>query len=170
MRQKRAAGFTLIEAMATMVVLAIGIAGIAVASSQIGSFTRRNLTQAQAMMIAEWELERLTNIGCDGVNPNDRCANLKSLHLNDPAQVQYSVFWTAAGTASTASTPGAREYRVAIDVDPPFEGAETSAPSLLAPLPNTGQSGDHVNIRVTVMWEEEGHRWQAVALQTRVAP
>ena len=72
-------GVTLVESLATMAILVGGIAAIGMTVVGTAKINRRNLTQAQALVVAERELERITQLGCDGVIPLDPCANLKAL-------------------------------------------------------------------------------------------
>jgi type II secretory pathway pseudopilin PulG len=160
-------GVTLIESLATMTILIGGIAAIGMTVAATSNLNRRNLRQSQALVLAERELERITQLGCDNVVPLDPCANLKALD----GVVLPPVFWAANGkveAVTTAAAPRAR-YDVQLDVDPPFEAAETGAPRLLRPLANS-EAGSIVNVRVTVSWDDQSRAKQAVALQTRVAP
>ena len=152
-------GITLVESMATMAILAFGLAAVGMTVSGTAKLNRRNLMQAQALVVAERELERVTELGCDGLVELDPCANLKALN----GAVLAPVFWSANGRveAAAGTSPSRTRFDVALDVDPPFEGAETGAPRL---------SGNVVNVRVIVSWDERDRPKQAVALQTRVAP
>jgi Tfp pilus assembly protein PilV len=161
-------GITLLEVMATAVVLLVGL----VAASQVVLSTvannRRVLAQAQAQTIAERTLERLVGVGCNAVPPNP-CATLMAMD-DDPDEV---VYWSANGepgdTATATDGSPRRAYTVNIDVDPPFEGAERGQPAVDRQLAN-GMAGQQVNVRVTVLWDEQGRPRQALALQTRISP
>ncbi len=158
-------GVTLVESLATMAILVGGIAAIGMTVVGTAKINRRNLTQAQALVVAERELERITQLGCDGVIPLDPCANLKALD----GAAQPSAFWSADGQVATANSPGRRQFDISLDVDPPFEAAETGAPKLTRALANS-EAGSVVNVRVIVSWSEADRPRQAIALQTRVAP
>jgi type II secretory pathway pseudopilin PulG len=161
-------GLSLVEVLATAVVLLVGL----VAASQVVVSTvtnnRRVLAQAQAQAIAERTLERLVGIGCNGV-PTNPCGVL--IGMDDDADEV--VYWSANGEPTDQATASdgslRRAYTVNIDVDPPFEGAERGQPAVDRPLAN-GQAGQLVNVRVTVLWDEPGRPRQALALQSRVSP
>lgn len=172
MRSRR--GATLIEVIAAMGVMAMGIAAVSSLVLSATAQNRRTLAMAQAEAVAQRELERVLALGCtNGTSDTIFCDNVRALD-----RTGYDVSWgvsTLPGTATTAST---RTYHVDIDVDGPgncngdpcFEGNETGAP-LLARALVPGQPAPHVlNVRVTVSWTERDRPRQAVALQTRVAP
>ncbi len=160
-------GITLIETMATMAILIGGIGAVGMTVAGTSTLNRRNLRQSQALLLAERELARLTQAGCDGVAPLDPCANLKALD----GAVLPPVFWAANGKlADTAGSGSPRaRFDVAVDVDPPFEAAEVGVPSLVRPLAGS-EAGNLVNVKVTVSWNEPDRVPQTMVLQTRVAP
>jgi prepilin-type N-terminal cleavage/methylation domain-containing protein len=168
---RSARGMTLIETMATMVVLSFGLLGVTFVVLQGSRTSRRSYTQQQAYSIAEMELERLIRLGCtrDGF----LCSNLVGFDGNTS-----TVYWGAEGAYSTSPDGGAgttsREFQVAIDIDPPFEGAETgSPPTARIGVVNLIQT-TIVNIRVSVSWREDTQAdtapMRVVSVQTRVSP
>ncbi|MCP3102473.1 hypothetical protein LZ198_26725 [Myxococcus sp. K15C18031901] len=167
--RRAARGITLLEVLATAVVLLLGL----VAASQVVVATvaqnRRVLSQAQAQVIAERTLERLVGLGC-AAGPPSPCGPLMALDAA-PDEV---VYWSASGEPSATATADdgspRRAYTVNVDVDPPFEGSERGQPALDRALDSAGQPGQMVNVRVTVMWDEPGRPRQALALQTRISP
>ncbi len=163
-------GFTLIEAMMMMAVLALGLGAAASVVTTSAQLSRRNLAQTQGYMVAERELERLTFLGCDGANPNSPCANLLALD-NSTRMVWWGANGDAYETAPGPSDPPRRQYRIRVDVDAPgqFEGAELGEPDLTRSLAGAG-AGNQVNVRVQVSWTENEKPTQIVALQTRIAP
>lgn len=180
MKLARTRGLTLLEAMAVMMVLALGILGVTYLVTQSVRQNRRTLTAAQAQMIAEWRLEQLIAEGCSRVviYPGNPCHNIKRLD-NTVA----SVWWSSNGRILTAApAPGpadalARQYDVAVDVDGAganpvtgaalFEGTEQGSPRLDI---YSGTPMNLLNVRVTVSWDEPGYPRQAVVLQTRISP
>jgi type II secretory pathway pseudopilin PulG len=168
--RRRAGGFTLIEATMMAAILAIGLAGAAQVVTTAATFSRRNLAQTQAYLVAERELERLISMGCDGLNPTVPCANLIAMD-HSTRSVWWGVNGDAYEAAPAAGDPLRREYRILLDVDAPgaFEGAEKGEPDLTRSLAGAG-AGNQVNARVQVSWTEQGRPRQVVALQTRIAP
>ncbi|MGA9525548.1 MAG: pilus assembly protein [Myxococcaceae bacterium] len=160
-------GVTVIEVMATGVVLILGLLGAAMLVHSTSKQNRRTLTQTQAQLIAERELERISALGCQFDPP---CANIQALAAAAP----YSVWQRANGGILTAipgaGDPPAREYSVAVDVDPPFEDGELGEPAVNRVLAN-GLTGNQINVRVAVTWKEPGDDQSRVyVLQTRMAP
>ncbi len=172
MRTHRSArGMTLIETMATMVVLSFGLLGVTFVVLQGSRTNRRTYAQQQAYAIAEMELERIIRMGCTRAGPE--CSNLSP--LDDTTS---DVYWGAEGAYSTVPDAGAgtspRRYRVAIDIDPPFEGAETGSPPTARVGTINGIQTTIVNVRVTVSWQEDGlgpnPPTRVASVQTRVSP
>ncbi len=167
-QSSHARGVTLLEVMATMVVLLVGIAATMVLVTQINRSNRRTLTAAQAQHIAERELEDIIAMGCTLEPP---CGNLVDNR-------RYDVWQTAAGELRQ-SDPGAgvvaRKYEVAVDVDSAvipntIESGSVGAPDVTRVLA-AGQQGNVANVRVSVSWQEpERTGRQVVVLQTRMAP
>lgn len=149
-------------------VLALGLASAMQVATASAAFSRRNLAQTQATLIAERELERLIAMGCDDLSELEPCKNIKDLD-----RTTRSVWWSAGGEAYEdppgAADPPRREYQISVDVDPPYEGDEHGEPDLTQPLVGAGL-GRQVNVRVQVSWIEPGRPRQVVALQTRIAP
>lgn len=149
-------------------VLALGLASAMHVATASAAFSRRNLAQTQATLIAERELERLIAMGCDDLIYDQPCNNLQAFD-----NTTRSVWWSADGEAYVdppgATDPPRREYQVSVDVDPPYEGDELGEPNLRRPLAGAG-AGRQVNVRVQVSWTEPGRPRQVVALQTRMAP
>lgn len=172
MRSRR--GTTLIEVMAAMGVMAVGIAAIGSLVLAATSQNRRTLAMAQAEAVAQRELERVLALGCTNGNSDTAfCDNVRALD-----RTGYDVAWGASALPGVAPDPATRTYHVDLDVDGPgdcnggpcFEGSETGAP-LLARALVPGQGPPRVlNVRVTVSWLERDRPRQAVALQTRVSP
>lgn len=164
MRLQPSRGTTMIEAIATMVVLLIGLLAISQIVLSASKQNRANLSAAQAQMVAERELERLTAQGCSATPP---CGNILLEENN-----VYSVFASASGEITNAAIPGAtqREFHVAVDVDAPgrFEGAEVGEPQINRVLA-AGSAGNIFNVRVTVSWVSD-QVTRVVAMQTRMAP
>ncbi|MCP3103090.1 hypothetical protein LZ198_29845 [Myxococcus sp. K15C18031901] len=165
-----ARGLSLLEALATAAVLALGIVGVMSTLHAASKQNRRNNIQNQATLIAEQELERIVGLRCDGVSTTSPCANIQA--LDGRAR---KVYWSANGEPSDAPPlPGAPPsllYTVAVDVDPPFEATETGSPSLTrtATPPASLPLNAVVNVRVTVSWAEPRSSRRAVALQTRMS-
>ncbi len=164
--RRRQRGVTLIEVMATAVVLTLGLLGAAMLVNYTSKQNRRTLTQTQAQIIAERELERISALGCQLDPP---CQNVKLLD-----QSRYQVWQRVNGglliSAPDAGEDPAREYDVFVDVDPEFEDGETGEPAVSRVLAD-GQIGNQVNVRVAVSWVEPGEaQSRVVVLQTRMAP
>lgn len=161
-------GFTLVEALVMGAVLALGLASAMQVATASAAFSRRNLAQTQATLIAERELERLIAMGCDELIDDEPCQNIKDLD-----RTTRSVWWSADGETSEeppgATDPPRREYQISVDVDPPYEGEEHGEPDMTLPLLGA-RLGRQVNVRVQVSWVEPGRPRQVVALQTRIAP
>ncbi|MBU8896357.1 pilus assembly protein [Corallococcus sp. M34] len=165
-------GATLLEVMATMAVLLLGIAAAMTVVAATSRSNRRTLTAIQAQLIAEQYLENITAQGCNPVPP--ACSNLAAWDRRRDL-----VYQTAGGQlTTTAPGPGvtARQYEVSVDVDGPtltgsIENGSQGEPSISRPLVGTN-TGNLVNVRVSVSWEELGSRngRQVVVVQTRMAP
>ncbi|MFP2928951.1 pilus assembly protein [Pyxidicoccus sp. 3LG] len=166
-------GVTLLEVMATMVVMLLGIAAAMLVVNRTSYSNRRTLTATQAQLIAEQELENIASLGCT-VNPP--CANVLNMDGDS-----YPVWQTTAGELRRAPPPAgvdAREYEVAIDVDSALlpaslEGGLVGWPpvnrDLVPAMPGVGSN--IANVRVAVSWVEENSTdRQVVVLQTRMAP
>lgn len=170
----RPRGTTLIEVLAAMGVMAMGIAAIGSLVLVGTGQNRRTLAMAQAEAIAQQELERILAQGCSNGNSDTAfCDNVRALD-----RTGYDLSWSVATQPTPGVTAGSRTYHVDRDVDGPgacngapcFEGNETGAPLLTRPLV-PGQPAPRVlNVRVTVSWTEHDRPRQAVVLQTRVAP
>ncbi|AEI62642.1 type IV pilus modification PilV family protein [Corallococcus macrosporus] len=167
-------GLSILETLVTAAVLMLGILGILLTLGTASRHNRRNNNLGQASLIAEQELERVVNLRCVGEPLSDPCVNIKQLD-----NTGRDVWWSANGRMSeTPPVPGApprMAYALRLDVDPPFEGAETGEPALsrAIPLPHASNLAPHqvINVRVTVSWQEApGAPRRAVALQTRMAP
>ncbi len=176
-RRRARRGATLMEAMATMVVLVFGIMGVSLTVLAASRQNRRNLTQAQASLIAERELERVVALGCTGVAPAPLCGNIQALD-----NTTRTYWWAADGEPSDVAPPAGvprLQFDVAIDVDPgpgnTFEGVAMGSPAV-----NRAVGGqtlvDVINVRVLVSWRAppllglaDTARY-AVALQTRMVP
>lgn len=163
-------GVSLLEAMVTAAVLMLGIGTVASTVVAVSRLNRRNLAQAQAYTIAEWYLESITRIGC-GPPATPSCPAIRNKDRTTDV-----VYWSASGAPTTkAPTAGdpelRRQYRVSVDVDPPFEGDEGGDPQLGRNVAGVVLS-QTVNVRVTVSWSDDvsGTASHAVALQTRVSP
>jgi type II secretory pathway pseudopilin PulG len=166
-------GVTLLESIATMAVLVVGILAVSMTVLAASRQNRRNLAQAQASLIAEQELERITAIGCTGPTTTP-CDNIQSM---DGRTRQ--VFWATDGEPR-AQAPGQR-FDIAVDVDPnntatPYEGTARGSPAL-----DRTEGGQQlrqvINVRVTVSWQDTllpgfgtTPLRRAVALQTRMVP
>lgn len=165
---RHARGLSLLESMATAVVLMVGILGVLLVLVASSRQNRRNNNQTQATLIAEQELERIVAMRCKGLDTSP-CSNIQALDRS-----VREVWWSANGQMSEDEPANAPEdqvvYTVAVDVDPPVEGNEAGSPSLSRtvagiPLP----AGLIVNVRVTVSWVEPSFPRRAVALQTRMS-
>jgi type II secretory pathway pseudopilin PulG len=171
-------GATLLESMATMVVLVFGILGVALTVLAASRQNRRNLIQAQASLIAERELERITAMGCVGPTAAP-CQNIQGLD-----GFTQTLWWAADGEPFTQAPgptdPARLRFDIAVDVDPgpggAFEGAERGSPVL-----NRQVAGRNlqqvVNVRVLVSWPDTllnnfgvNTPRRAVVLQTRMVP
>ena len=167
-------GASFIEVMASMGVMAMGIAAISSLVLASTAQNRRTFSQAQAEAVAQRELERILALGCtNGGSDTSFCDNIRALD-----RTGYQVAWGVSGQLGIAPSSATRQYRVDIDVDGPglcngapcFEGSETGAPLLSRQLV-PGQPAPRVlNVRVIVSWVERERATQAVVLQTRVAP
>ncbi|MHA7628098.1 type IV pilus modification PilV family protein [Corallococcus sp. M7] len=167
MKSRAARGVTLLEVMATMAVMLLGVAAAMTVVSQTARSNRQTLTANQAQVIAERELESILARGCEGTND---CSNLDNY--------TYTVYQTAEGDLRTTAPAGvvARAYDVDVDVDNSAkvgtaEGTKWGEPSISRVLAGVSK-GTLLNVRVTVSWTEQGIREgrQAVVLQTRLAP
>lgn len=173
-QQKRPArGVTLLEVMAAMAVLMLGIAAAMLVVTQTSYANRRSLTATQAQLIAEQALENITQMGCSLDPP---CNNLSTLDGT------FTVFQTTAGDIRNVAPADpnviAREFEVVVDVDIPALPA-TIEPGSVVPeslrrnlVPGeVGTAGGIAHVRVTVSWrEQERSDRQVVMLQTRMAP
>lgn len=161
-------GVTLLEAMATMTVVVFGILGVALAVLASARQNRRNLIQAQAGLIAEQELERISAMKCVTPAPARPCANIEALDRQTRP-----VWWSSNGTPRDvipgAGDPVRLKYDVAVDVDPPMEGEERGSPQLVRVVASQTLL-NVVNVRVTVSWLDADAGRRAVALQTRMSP
>ncbi|NOK07607.1 type IV pilus modification PilV family protein [Corallococcus exercitus] len=170
MKQRASRGVTLLEVMATMAVMLLGVAAAMTVVSQTTRSNRRTLTANQAQIIAERTLENILQRGCQG-SPN--CDTVRDN--------TFEVWQTADGflrnTAPTDPKILARKYTVDVDVDNPKvpstleAGSGLGEPSLNRNLV-AGTGGTLVNVRVSVSWDEPGIRAdrQMVVMQTRMAP
>jgi prepilin-type N-terminal cleavage/methylation domain-containing protein len=166
-RQHR--GVTLLEVLATMVVLLVGVGAAMAVVTQTSRSNRRTLTATQAQIIAERELEDIIAMGCSTEPP---CGNLRTLD-----RTRRTVWQTASGELKTTQPTGvqAREYEVSVDVDSgvimnSIENNAPGEPPVTRNLANN-QPGNVANVRVSVSWREPGRQGrQVVVLQTRMAP
>ncbi|MBN8229229.1 prepilin-type N-terminal cleavage/methylation domain-containing protein [Corallococcus macrosporus] len=166
---KRASrGVTLLEVMATMAVMLLGVAAAMTVVSQTTRSNRRTLTANQAQIIAEQTLERFLQVGCQG-----------RVNCDVPDET-FDVYQTSEGflrdTAPVDPTVVARKYTVTVDVDNSkipgsIEGGKVGEPALTRALVGA-TTGTLVNVRVSVSWDEPGIRAgrQMVVLQSRMAP
>ncbi|MCP3063027.1 prepilin-type N-terminal cleavage/methylation domain-containing protein [Myxococcus sp. K38C18041901] len=171
-RLQTSRGVTLLEVLATMAVMLVGIAAVMMLVTQISASNRRTLTATQAQLIAERTLESITSEGCTASPP---CSNLAPW---DNRRTQ--VWQTAAGELRTVAPPAgmvAREYEVAVDIDSPSVGLTGSIENGAVGLPaidrqlGGGLPGNVANVRVSVSWTERGRQGrQVVVMQTRMAP
>lgn len=165
----------MVEAMATMLVLVVGILAVSLTVLAASRQNRRNLIQAQASIIAERELERIVAMGCTGLAPNPLCGNIQALDGNTR-----QLWWAADGQPqSTLPAPGQPrlQFDVAVDVDPgpggAFEGVAQGNPPVNRVV-NGQQLIQVVNVRVVVSWLDPTLTGvgpltrRAVALQTRM--
>ncbi|WP_223642285.1 type II secretion system protein [Corallococcus sp. EGB] len=170
MKQRASRGVTLLEVMATMAVMLLGVAAAMTVVSQTTRSNRRTLTANQAQLIAERTLENILQRGCQG---SPTCDTVRDQTFN--------VWQTADGllrdAAPTDPKVVARMYTVNVDVDNPQvpgtmeAGGGTGEPSLTRNLA-AGSTGTVVNVRVSVNWNEPGIRAdrQMVVMQSRMAP
>ncbi|WP_338274742.1 type IV pilus modification PilV family protein [Corallococcus caeni] len=170
--RRQTKGVTLLEVMATMAVMLLGIAAAMTVVTQTTRSNRRTLTANQAELIAERTLENIRARGCALSPP---CGNL--VGLDGTREIFYQ---TAGGELLTAKPTGttiARQYEVALDLDgtplaSSFENPTTGlgVPAVTRNLAD-GKPGNVVNVRVSVSWEEPGRTGRQVyVLQTRMAP
>ncbi|NOJ80560.1 type IV pilus modification PilV family protein [Myxococcus xanthus] len=172
-RRQHSRGITLLEVLATMAILLLGIGAAMLVVTQTSTSNRRSLSATQAQLIAEQALENITLLGCTVQPP---CINLVGLDET------YTLFQTSSGELRNAPHPNpkviAREYQVVVDVDVPSQLA-TIEPGSTVPADLTrnlipgqaGTTGNIAHVRVTVSWLEPGRRdRQVVMLQTRMAP
>lgn len=161
-----ARGVTLIEGLISMVVAAVGVSGVAglvIASSTI---VRRTQARTQATELAQRELERIVALGCNP-DPAAWCNNITAL------DGRTTTVWAGVDSVLAEAAPAnasSRAYRIDVDVDPPYEGAERGVPVIERALDGASARGSVVNVRVTVSWLEGNRPRQAAALQTRMAP
>ncbi|NBD07473.1 MULTISPECIES: prepilin-type N-terminal cleavage/methylation domain-containing protein [Corallococcus] len=169
MKQRASRGVTLLEVMATMAVMLVGVAAAMTVVSQTTRSNRRTLTANQAQIIAEQTLEDILQTGCQG-----------SVNCNVVQSRTFDVYQTAEGFQRTVPPADpkvvARRYTVVIDVDNSripgsIEGGMAGQPAITRNLVG-GTPGTLVNVRVSVSWDEVGVRAdrQMVVLQTRLAP
>jgi prepilin-type N-terminal cleavage/methylation domain-containing protein len=160
-------GVTFVEVMISMAIASVGItgaAGLVMASSTV---VRRTQARAQAQELVQRELEGLVARGCLP-DPSAWCSNITALDGRS-TRVWLGVDSELLTVAPATPDPTVREYRVDVDVDPPYEGTERGFPRIERPLDGATGRGSAVNVRVTVSWLE-GQRRQAAVLQTRMAP
>lgn len=172
MHTQPARGATLIEVMATTLVLLTGLGAAMLLVTETARQNRRNFIATQAQLIAEQELENIVAQGC---TPEPPCGNIRrydSIPYNS-----YPLWQTTSGELLREEPRDrsvvTRRFRVDIDVDgaDQFEGSERGSPRLDRTLV-AGLSGTVYNVRLSVSWEEPGSNGQrqVVVLQTRVAP
>ncbi len=172
-RRQHARGITLLEVLATMAILLLGIGAAMLVVTQTSYSNRRSLSATQAQLIAEQTLENITMLGCTLDPP---CLNLVGLDQT------FTLFQTSAGALSRVPPADpeviARAYQVVVDVDLPSQ-VTTIEPGSVVPedltrdlVPGTPDSrGNVAHVRVLVSWQEqERSDRQVVMLQTRVAP
>ncbi|ABF92453.1 type 4 pilus biogenesis operon protein [Myxococcus xanthus DK 1622] len=173
LKRRQHRGITLLEVLATMAILLMGVGAAMLVVTQTSYSNRRSLSATQAQLIAEQAMENITLLGCSVQPP---CGNLEGLDES------YVLFQTSAGALSNVRpadpTVIAREYQVVVDVDVPSI-LSTIEPGSLVPeelqrdlvpgVPDT--AGNIANVRVVVSWQEqERSDRQVVVLQTRMAP
>jgi type II secretory pathway pseudopilin PulG len=167
---------SLVETLVALAVSAIGMTGVAALVMASSTVVKRNYAITQAQAVAQRELERIVALGC-----NDNCANIKLLDGN-----ARSLYWNATGELTDTppavgpTNPVKAEFRVSVDVDPPYEGAERGIPRLDRPMDTTNAvvgtlTGGMVNVRVSVSWQDTAGKTaarprQVAVLQTRMAP
>lgn len=88
-RRQHARGITLLEVLATMAILLLGIGAAMLVVTQTSYSNRRSLSATQAQLIAEQALENITMLGCTLDPP---CLNLVGLDET------FTVFQTSAGS------------------------------------------------------------------------
>ncbi|MFP2931217.1 prepilin-type N-terminal cleavage/methylation domain-containing protein [Pyxidicoccus sp. 3LG] len=96
-RARHARGITLLEVMATIGVLMLGVAATSTVVLNTRQSNRRTLTALQAQLIAEQALEDITAMGCT-VNPP--CGNILGMDNR-----RYTVWQTVAGDLQEAEPP-----------------------------------------------------------------
>ncbi|RKH04349.1 type II secretion system protein [Corallococcus sp. CA053C] len=169
MKQRASRGVTLLEVMATMAVMLVGVAAAMTVVSQTTRSNRRTLTANQAQIIAEQTLENILQVGCQG-SPTCEVATNST----------FDVYQTSEGflrnTPPTDANVIARKYTVNVDVDNSkapgtLEDGKVGEPALTRGLVGA-TAGTLVNVRVSVSWDEPGIRSdrQMVVLQSRMAP
>ncbi|RKG60669.1 prepilin-type N-terminal cleavage/methylation domain-containing protein [Corallococcus sp. AB011P] len=169
MKQRASRGVTLLEVMATMAVMLLGVAAAMTVVSQTTRSNRRTLTANQAQIIAEQTLENILQRGCQG-----------SVTCETASNETFDVYQTSEGfqreTAPTDPNIVARKYTVTVDVDNSvvpgsIEDGKAGEPAITRPLVGA-TTGTLVNVRVSVAWDEPGIRegQQMVVLQSRMAP
>ncbi|NNB93097.1 prepilin-type N-terminal cleavage/methylation domain-containing protein [Corallococcus exiguus] len=169
MKQRASRGVTLLEVMATMAVMLLGVAAAMTVVSQTTQSNRRTLTANQAQIIAEQTLENILQVGCQG-----------SVTCDTATSQTFDVYQTAEGfqrnTPPADTSVIARKYTVTVDVDnskvpATIEDGKAGEPAITRNLVGT-TAGTLVNVRVSVAWDEPGIRSdrQMVVLQSRMAP
>ena len=167
-------GMSLVETLVALAVSAVGMTGVAALVMASSTVVKRNYAITQAQAVAQRELERIVALGC-----NDTCSNIKQLDGN-----ARSLYWNATGELTDTppavgpTNPVKTEFRVSVDVDPPYEGSERGIPRLDRPLDGTNgvvgtKAGGMVNVRVNVSWVDAAGRnrpRQVAVMQTRMAP
>jgi hypothetical protein len=171
-------GATLMEAMATMVVLIVGILAVSLTVLAASRQNRRNLIQAQASVIAERELERIIAMGCTGVPPAAPCVNVQNLD-GFTRQMSWAVSGLPQEVVPGSPPPPGLLFDVAVDVDPDaaglFEGVAMGSPALNR-FVDGQQLQQVINVRVLVSWQDNlmsglaPDTRRAVVLQTRMVP
>lgn len=167
-------GVTLLEVMATMAVMLLGVAAVMTLVTQISTSNRRTLTATQAQLIAERTLENIASMGCSVQPP---CGNLAAMDNRPPTRLWQTAQGDLLTTAPAASLV-AREYEVDVDIDSgviagSIEGGAGGSPDISRDLVagQAGTIGNLANVRVSVSWREPGRTGrQVVVMQTRVAP
>lgn len=169
MKQRASRGVTLLEVMATMAVMLVGVAAAMTVVSQTTRSNRRTLTANQAQIIAEQTLENILQLGCQG---SPTCEVVTS--------ETFDMYQTSEGLLRNAPPTDpkiiARKYTVNVDVDNSkapgtVEEGKAGEPAITRNLVGT-TAGTLVNVRVSVSWDEPGVRSdkQMVVLQSRMAP
>jgi prepilin-type N-terminal cleavage/methylation domain-containing protein len=149
-------GFTLIEILVSMGVLALGalaLAGLQIALTQSAGNAKSRTT---AVNIAQAELERLRGIASVGVNANgDSFDDIEAILAND------AIISTVGGTTYTMTRAVANHYWVANA----FTETDPTPPE--PPLPPT--SPDFKKIAVTVSWTDPSGSEQNVTLTDAIS-